>query len=191
MNWSQDSDRRPSNEQLEGLGSTTANEGLRDDPLDPRPSSPFPTNLPDHLQRLLDEWCEANGILTAPPCASSHSLSHDPYRMRDGLRGIYLHRNGNTMDAKRYAIHIEGKSVLVVKCKGVPPSIISHWQSRAGKWTDGWYRWIGGHFWEDVPFVRKIPANGTNTPQHSLSIDSNSSGFPQGKNFSNQCTFGR
>lgn len=126
--------------------------------LPPRPSSPLPDMLPDHLRNLLHAWYEEHGISAVPPCATCYGLNQDPYHRADGIPARFLHKLGMEMLAKRYPAGVKNKTVLVVKRRGIPASIVKHWWSCPGQWSEGWYLWNGGESWEDTPSIRRIAA---------------------------------
>ena len=125
------------------------NQASQNTSLAPGPSSPLSDMLPIHLQRLLH---------ASPPCATCYHLTHDPHHRSDGIPARFLHKLGMEMHAKRYPAGIKHKTVLVVKCEGIPASIIKHWSRRLGQWSEGWYAWKGGETWEDTPSIRRIAA---------------------------------
>jgi hypothetical protein len=121
-----------------------------------RPISPLPKELPQNLQRLLNTWYDEHGSLAVPPCANSYRVNHDPCQRSGALSAAFQCRHGDRMLAKRYPAGIKDKTVLVVKCKDFPPSIIKHWNHHLRQFTDGWYIWFGGELWEETPSVKRV-----------------------------------
>jgi hypothetical protein len=138
-----------------------------------RSSSPLPELLPDHLKKLLDAWYEENGPSETPPCATTHVIRRNPYQRIDGAYTAYIYKNGERMHAKRYSASIGCKTVLVVKCRGFPASIINFWRAEHGGSLGGWYVWMGGNLWEKMPSVQRIavPEEVNAVPQASSSYD--------------------